>query len=67
MHALIRNALAQRKESVRVILRCEAKETLAGERCRLEKPEAYSLEYVEGLNGETACRSCVSALAAETS
>jgi hypothetical protein len=47
MQALIRNALAQRKESVRVILRCEAKETLAGERCRLEKPEAYSLEYVE--------------------
>jgi hypothetical protein len=28
MHALIRKALAQRKESVRVILRCEAQEAL---------------------------------------
>jgi len=37
MHALIRNALAQRKESVRVILRCEAKETLAGARPQARK------------------------------
>jgi len=42
----------QARESVRILLRCEAKETLADAKPQVQKnPEAYLLEYVEDCFG----------------